>query len=76
MPFKFFENLLKEVIILVAFVGFLANDESHVNGSSGGGVYVVVQGISPQVVLLRENIEMISTRNTLVRKLYYYRGKS
>lgn len=56
MPSESFKNLLKEVVILVAFVGPLADDEGHVKGSYGSLVNPGAQGIFPQVILLRVTI--------------------
>lgn len=47
VSFQSFKNLLEEVIILVAFVGFLANDKNHVKRSYGVLVNPAVQGIFP-----------------------------
>lgn len=58
LSFQSFKNLLKEVIILVAFVGFLANDKGHIKSSYGILVNPAVQGIFPQVILLRKKIHM------------------
>lgn len=49
-----FIHLLKEVIVLIAFVGFLANDKGHVKRSHGVLVNPAAQGMFPQAVLLRE----------------------
>lgn len=48
------KNLLKEVIVLIAFIGFLANDKGHVKCSR---CLLVdgVQGSFPQVVLHQKN---------------------
>lgn len=47
VSFESLINLLEEVIILVAFVGFLADDEGHVESSHGVLVQLAVQGVFP-----------------------------
>ena len=56
---KSLKNSLKEVKILVAIVGFLANNEGHVKSSDGSLVHPVVHGIFPQVILLRKEIDPV-----------------
>lgn len=60
MCFKSFKNLFEEVIVLVSFVGFLANDEGHVKSSHGS---FVNPGMFPQVILFRKIRSMLYERD-------------
>lgn len=62
MSFQSLKNLLKEVVILVALVGFLADDEGHLKSSDGSLVRPAVQVILPHVILLGEKIDTIDVR--------------
>lgn len=72
LSFQSKEDLLEKVIILVTFVGFLADDKGHVKSSYGILVDSAVQTIFPDVILQKKDIKNTITQRSSNIRIYTY----